>query len=80
MSGACTYPIIEVYNHKNADTPEARAIFASGIFCSSTKGKINFIDSVEHEVGVEEKGLPRLDNASLILPIDHENSNAISFS
>jgi hypothetical protein len=69
-----------VYSHKKAVTPEAREIFASGIFCSSTKAKINFIDAVEQDVGVEGKGPPKLDSDSLILPIGQENAKAISLS
>lgn len=72
--------MIDVYNHKKADTPEARENFASGIFCSSTKAKTDLSDSPEQEVGVEEIGPPELDNASLILSMGHENSNAISLS
>jgi len=69
-----------VYSHRKADTPEARDIFASRIFCPSIKAKINLNDSAEQDVGVDGKGPPKLDSASLILPIGHENSKAISLS
>ena len=58
-----------------ADTPEASPNFASGMFCSSTRAVINLSNSGVHVVGVDEKGQPTSCSTSLILLIDHENSN-----
>ena len=46
-------PWIDVYNQRKADIPEARKIFAFGIFCSSTRAAIDFIASIQQEVGVD---------------------------
>ena len=69
-----------MYSHRKADTPEARDVFASGIFCSSIIAKIKLNVSDEQDMGVDGKGPPKLDSASLILPIGHENSKAVSLS
>lgn len=69
-----------MYSQRKADIPEASPIFASGTFCSSTRVAIDLRDSGEHDVGVEQRGLPNPGSANLILPIGHENSNAISLS
>lgn len=74
------YPWIDVYNQRKADTPEASVIFASGIFCSSTRAASTFAVSIEHEVAIDESGQPKPDSSSFILPIGHENSNAKSLS
>lgn len=42
-----------VHNHRKVEIPEVSQIFASGIFCSSTKTAIDLRVSPEHEVGVE---------------------------
>lgn len=74
------YPWIDVYSQSKAETPEASPIFASGIFCSSTRAASVFVASIEHEVGVDESGQPKTESASFILLIGHENSKAISLS
>lgn len=72
--------MMDEYSQRNADIPEDNPIFASGIFCSSTRTEIELIASVEHGVGVDEKGKPKSGSASLSLPIGHENSNDRSSS
>lgn len=67
-----------MYSQRKADTPEASPIFASGMFCSISRAAINLMNSGVHVVGVDEKGQPTSCSTSLILSIDHENSNAIS--
>lgn len=74
------YPWIQEYSQRKAETPEASPIFASGIFCSSTSAAIDFMVSIEQEVGFEESKLPASGSASLILATGHENSNAKSIS
>lgn len=50
------------------------------MFSSSTKIASDLIASAGHEVGVDGLGTSIPDNASLILPTGHENSNPISLS
>lgn len=72
--------MIDEYSQINADNPEDNPVFDSGIFCSSTRTEIELIASVEHEVGVDEKGKPKSGSASLSFPIGHEKSNDRSLS
>lgn len=51
--------MIEVYNQRKAVAPEESPIFASGIFCSSTRTAIDLMTSIEHVVGAEGNGLPK---------------------
>ena len=74
------YPRIQVYSQRKAETPVASPMFASGIFCSSTSAAIDFMVSIEQEVGFEESKFPASGSATLILATGHENSNAISLS
>lgn len=71
---------MQEYSQRKAEIPLASPIFASGIFCSSTRAAMDFIDSIEHDVGVAESELPASGRASLILATGHENSNSISLS
>lgn len=74
------YPWMQVYNHRKAETPVASPIFASGMFCSSTRAAIDFMVSIEHEVGVGDNELTTSGSTSLILETGHENSNDMSLS
>ena len=40
-----------MYSQRNAEIPEASAIFDSGIFCSSTRAAMNLMASGEHDAG-----------------------------
>lgn len=51
------YPRMLVYSQRKVEIPEESQIFASGMFCSSTKRAIDLRVSLEHEDGVEGEKL-----------------------
>lgn len=63
-------------SQRKAVTPAARPIFASGMFCSSTREAISLRVSSEHEEG--GIGFSKFGKASLILATGQENSNDTS--
>lgn len=65
-------------SQRKAVTPAARPIFASGMFCSSTREAISLRVSSEHEEG--GIGFSKFGKASLILATGQENSNDTSLS
>ena len=67
-----------MYNQRNAITPEAIPVFASGILCSSTRVAMSLRVSGEQVVGEDAILLAESGNTALILPTGHEKSRSTS--
>lgn len=56
-----------MYNQRKAETPPKSPILASGMFCSSTRVAMDFMDSGNKDVGDGERAVPNAGIVSLIL-------------